>query len=53
MMEMVVPGRRKRRRPRKRWMDLGREDLARIGAKKRDEVDRVNWKILSRCGDPE
>ena len=26
MMEMAVPGRRKRGRPRRRWMDLVRED---------------------------
>ena len=53
IMEMAVPSRRKRGRPRKRWMDLAREDLERVGAKEGDEVDRDNWKILSRCGDPE
>ena len=53
MMEMAVPGRRKRGRPRRRWMDLGREDMERVGAKKGGEDDRVKWKILSRCGDPE
>ena len=53
MMEMAVPGRRKRRRPRRRWMDLAREGMERVGAKEGDKVDRVNWKILSRCGDPE
>ena len=53
MMEMAVPGRRKRGRPRKRWMDLAREDMERVGAKEGDEVDREKWKILSRCGDPE
>ena len=34
-------------------MDLAREDMERVGAKKGDEVDRVKWKMLSRCGDPE
>ena len=53
MMEMAVPGRRKRGRPRRRWMDLAREDMERVGAKEGDEVDREKWKILSRCGDPE
>ena len=33
MMEMTVPGRRKRGRPRRRWMDLAREDLERVVAK--------------------
>ena len=53
MMEMAVPGGRKRGRPRRRWMDLAREDMERVGAKEGDEVDREKWKILSRCGDPE
>ena len=53
MMKMAVPGRRKRGKPRRRWMDLAREDTKRVGAKEGDEVDRVKWRILSRCGDPE
>ena len=52
MMEMAVPGRRKRGKPRRRWMDLAREGMERIGAKEGDEVDWVKLKILSRCGDP-
>ena len=53
IMEMAVPGRRKRGRPKRRWMDLAREDMERIAAKEGDEVDREKWKILLRCGDPE
>ena len=53
MMEMAVPGRRKRGRPRRRWMDLEREDLKSVGAKEGDKIDRVKWRILLRCGDPE
>ena len=53
MMEMAVPGRRKRGRPRRRWIDLTREDMERDGAKEGDEVDREKWKIPSRCGHPE
>ena len=30
-----------------------REDLERVGAKEGNKIDRVKWKILSRCGDPE
>ena len=41
VMEMAVPGRRKRGRPRRRSMDLAREDMKRVGAKEGDEVDRV------------
>ena len=53
MMEMAVPGRRKRGRPRRKWMDSMREDMKRVGAREGDEVDRVKWRRLSRCGDPE
>ena len=48
MMEMAVPGRRKRGRPRRRWIDLVREDLERVRAREGDKVDRVKWRILSR-----
>ena len=33
-------------------MDLARDNLERVGAKEGDEIDRVKWKILLRCGDP-
>ena len=52
-IEMAVPGRRKRGRIRRRWMDLVREDMERVGAREGDEVDRVKCRLLSRCGDPE
>ena len=53
MMEMAVPGRRKRGRPRRRWMDLVRENMERVGAREGDEVDRVKWRLLLCCGNPE
>ena len=52
MMKMAVPRIRKRGRLRKRWMDLVREDMERVGAREEDEVDRVKWRLLSCCGDP-
>ena len=39
MMEMAVPGKREKGRPRRRWMDLTREDMERVGAKEGDEVN--------------
>ena len=47
MMVMAVPGRRKRGRPRRRWMDSAREDMERVGVKEGDEADWVKWRILS------
>ena len=52
MMEMVAPGRRKKGRPRRRWMDLARQDMERVEGRE-GETHRVKWRILSRCGDPE
>ena len=52
MMKLAVPGIQKRGKPR-RWMDLVREDMERVGAREGDEVDQVKWRLLSRCGDPE
>ena len=40
VMEMAVPGRRKRGRPMRRWMDLAREDMKRVEAKEGGAVDR-------------
>ena len=37
MMKMAVPGRRKRGRPRRRWMDLVREDIERLELGKETE----------------
>ena len=53
MMEMAVPGKRKKGSPRRRWMDLARKDLKSFGAEEGDEIDRVKWRTLSRSGDPE
>ena len=53
MIEMAVPGRRKRGRPRRRWMNLAREDLERVGAEEGDEVDPVKSKTILCCDDPE
>ena len=50
---MAVPGLRKRGRPKRRWVDLVREDMKRVGAREGDEVDRVKRRIQPRCGDPE
>ena len=49
---MAVPGRRKRGRPRRRWIDLVREDMERVRAREGDKVDRVKWRILSRSVTP-
>ena len=53
MIEMAIPGTRKRGRPKTRWVDLVREDVEMVEARERDEVDQVLWGRLLHCGDPE
>ena len=53
MVKMAIPGKRRRRRSKRRWTDLVREDMEIVGAREGDEVDRVLWRRLSRYGDPE
>ena len=42
MVKMAIPGKRKRGRPKRRWMDSVREDMEIVGAREGDEVDRVS-----------
>ena len=53
MIEMAMPGKRKREWPKRRWIDLAREDMEMVGAREEGEVDRALLRRLSRCGDPE
>ena len=52
MVEMVVPGRRKRGRPQRRWLDVVRVDMVRVGAVERDKVDLVKWGRMMSCDYP-
>ncbi|KAI5087037.1 hypothetical protein C0J45_24418, partial [Silurus meridionalis] len=51
MLGMEPPGRRKRGRPRRRFMDVVREDMQVVGVKEADVEDRVVWRRMIRCGD--
>ncbi len=49
---MELPGKRKRGRRKRRFMDVVKEDMAEVEVTEEDTEDRNNlrWKI--RCGDP-
>ena len=49
---MGLPGKMKRGRPKNRFMDVVKEDMAEVEVTEEDTEDRNNcrWKI--RCGDP-
>ena len=52
VMNMEVPGRRKRGRPRKRWKDTLNEDMRDKNLQREDTQDRSRWRRLIRNSDP-
>ncbi|KAK3537842.1 hypothetical protein QTP70_019862 [Hemibagrus guttatus] len=52
MLDMELPGRRQRGRPKKRYMDGINEDMNLVGASVEDAEDRDKWREMIRCGDP-
>ncbi|XP_061696514.1 regulator of G-protein signaling 19-like isoform X3 [Syngnathoides biaculeatus] len=47
-----MPGKRARGRPKKRLMDVVREDMMTVGVRDQDARDRLRWKKMTRFGDP-
>ncbi|MCJ8749155.1 hypothetical protein PDJAM_G00173060 [Pangasius djambal] len=52
MLDMELPGRRRRGRPKRRYMDVINEDMKLVGASVEDAEDRDRWRVMIRCGDP-
>ena len=52
VLKMELPGRRKRGRPKRRFMDAVRKDIGVVGEVQEDVGDRMRWKHLIHCGDP-
>ena len=52
MMEMELPGKRRRGRPKRRFLDVVKEDMKEVGAKEIDIEDRKIWRMMIRCGHP-
>ena len=49
---MGLPGKSKRGRPKRRFMDVVKEDMAEVEVTEEDTDDRRNWRKKIRCGDP-
>ena len=49
---MELPGKKKRGRPKRRFMDVVNEDMAEVEVTEEDTEDRNNWRWKIRCGDP-
>ncbi|MCJ8732242.1 hypothetical protein PDJAM_G00209080 [Pangasius djambal] len=51
MLDMELPGRRRRGRPKRRYMEVINEDMKLVGASVEDAEDRDRWRVMIRCGD--
>ena len=51
MLRMELPGKRKRGRPKRRFMDVVKEGMAGVEVTEEDTVGRNNWRRKIRCGD--
>ena len=52
LMETKLPGKRKRGRPKRRFLDAVKEDMGEFGAKETDVEDRTVWRKIIRCSYP-
>ena len=52
MLEMELPGRRRRGRPKRRFMDAVKEDMQVVGVRIEDTENRLKWKTVIHCGNP-
>ena len=50
MMEMELLGKKKRRRSKRRVLDVVKEDKGEVGAREKDIKNRTLWKSIIRCG---
>ena len=48
MLRMELPGKRKRGRPKRRFMDVVKQDMAEVEVTEEDTVDRRNWSALGK-----
>ena len=53
LLRMEVPGKRRRGRPKRGYMDVVREDLKTVGGTLTDAAHRSIWRRCIRCGDPD
>ena len=52
MMEMELPEKKRRGRPKRRFLDVVKEDMGKVGAKETHIEDRKMWRMMIRCGHP-
>ena len=50
MMEMELPEKRKRGKPKRRFLDVVKEDIRKLGARNKDIGNRTLWRNIICCG---
>ena len=50
MMEMELPGKRRKGRPKRRFVYVVKEDMGEVDAKGTDVEDRKVWRLMISCG---
>ena len=50
MIEMELPGKRKKGRLKRRFLDVVKKDMGEVGATEKDIETRTLWKKIIRCG---
>lgn len=51
-MNMKLPGRRERGRPKRIFSDVVKEDMQKVVVTEEDARDRMRWKHMVCCNDP-
>jgi hypothetical protein len=52
MLNLELPGKRARGRPKRRFMDVVKEDMKEVGVRGEEAEDKARWRQMIRCGDP-
>ena len=52
IMEIELPGKRRRGRQKRRFLDVVKEDMGEVGVKETDVEDIKVWRMMIRCGHP-
>ena len=52
VIEMELPGARRRGRPKRRFMEAVREDMQVGGVREEDTENRLKWETIIRCVNP-
>ena len=52
MLRLEVPGKRRNGRPKRKFIDVVRDNLRAIGVTKQNARDGVKWRKVFCCGDP-